>query len=216
MQVKKEDIKERIMKSAQKEFLEHGYAAASLRVIAEKEGLTKGVVYSYFKSKDALFCELASPAVRFIENEFENSKNCWTLQTEDSRPAYSYEESVLGFRTYAHAVLDHYESFKLLLFCSAGSSLQDYKERIIQLYAENFRLHYPAFSKAESGQGIISEMFVHTLAATYVSFLEELVLHEPNRKEADDYAVQMATFVYPGFEKLFFHKIQGKDMVVAG
>ena len=216
MQVKKDDIKERIMKSAQKEFLEHGYAVASLRVIAEKEGLTKGVVYSYFKSKDALFCELASPAVRFIEDDFENNKNRWALQTEDDRPAYSYEQSVQGFRTYAHAVLDHYESFKLLLFCAAGSSLQDYKERIIQLYAESFHIHYPAFFKAGSKQGIISEMFVHTLAATYVSFLEELVLHEPNRKEADDYALQMATFVYHGFEKLFFNKRRGKDMVITG
>lgn len=216
MQVKKEDIKKRIMKSAQKEFLEHGYASASLRVIAEKEGLTKGVVYSYFKSKDALFCALAEPAVRFIESEFESNKNCWALQTDGSQAAYTYEESVQGFRTHAHAVLDHYESFKLLLFCAAGSSLGDYKERIIRLYAENFHMHYPAFLRTESGRSTVSEMFIHTLAATYVSFLEELVLHEPDRKEADDYAVQMSAFVYPGFEKLFFLQTKREDKAISG
>jgi AcrR family transcriptional regulator len=216
MQVKKEDIKKRIMKSAQKEFLEHGYASASLRVIAEKEGLTKGVVYSYFKSKDALFCALAAPAVRFIENEFESNKNCWALKTDGSKAAYSYEESIQGFRTHAHAVLDHYESFKLLLFCAAGSSLKDYKERIIRLYAENFHMHHPAFLRTECERSTAGEMFIHTLAATYVSFLEELVLHEPDRKEADDYAVQMAAFGYPGFEKMGFCKTKGKDKVRAG
>ena len=38
------------------------------------------------------------------------------------------------------------------------------------------------------------------------AFLEELVLHEPNRKEADDYAVQMAIFVQSGIEKLYSHQ----------
>ena len=206
MQVKKEDIKKRIMRSAQNEFLKNGYASASLRIIAEKEGLTKGVIYSYFKSKDALFSALTEPAVRFIENEFESNNKYWVLKTDGRQTAYSYKESVEGFRTHAHAVLDHYESFKLLLFCAAGSSLQDYKEKIIRLYAENFQKYYPDFLKKQYNRGTAGEMFIHTLAATYVSFLQELVLHEPDRKEADNYAVQMATFLHPGFETLFFTK----------
>lgn len=208
MQVKKEDIKEKIISSARKEFLEHGYVEASLRVIAEKEGLTKGAVYSYFENKDALFCELTAPAIGFIESEFLHDKCYYASKTKDTL-FNSYEVTIQGFRNCAHAVIDNHESFKLLLFCSAGSSLQNYKERIIQLYAQNFNKLLSFFTKIEScNASVINEMFIHTLASTYVSFLEEIVLHEPKRKEVDDYVEQMAIFVHAGIEKLYFHQIQ--------
>lgn len=208
MQVKKEGIKEKLISSARREFLEHGYADASLRVIAEKAGLTKGAVYSYFENKDALFCELAAPAISFIENEFQCDKSCSAFKTQEAL-VDSYEVTIQGFRNCAHAVLDNYESFKLLLFCSSGASLQNYKEKIIQLYAQNFYKLLPIFTKTGScREGVITEMFIHTLATTYVSFLEEIVLHEPERKEVDDYVAQMAIFVHSGIEKLYFHQTQ--------
>lgn len=211
MQVKKEGIKEKIIISARREFLKRGYTDASLRVIAEKEGLTKGAVYSYFENKDALFCEITAPAINFIESEFQNDKSCYPSKTKDAL-SDSYEATILSFRTCAHAVLDNRESFKLLLFCSAGSSLYNYKERIIQLYAQNFHKLLSFFTKMECCEGVINEIFIHTLAATYVSFLEELVLHEPERKEADDYAAQMAIFVHSGIKKLYSIKYDENDM----
>ncbi len=208
MQVKKEDIKEKIMSSARREFLEHGYAEASLRVIAEKEGLTKGAVYSYFENKDALFCELAAPAINFIKSAFQHDQCYYASKTKDVL-FDSYEVTIQSFKSCAQAVFDNYESFKLLLFCSAGSSLQDYKERIIQLYAQNFYKVLSFFTKTEScHEGVMNEMFVHTLATTYVSFLEEIVLHEPERKEVNDYVEQMAIFIHSGIEKLYFYQIR--------
>ena len=207
MQVKKEDIKENIICSARSEFLDHGYAEASLRVIAEKAGLTKGAIYSYFENKDALFCELTAPAVRFIENEFQYDKSRYVDITSEN-PSELFESNIQGFRNHTQAVLDNHSSFKLLLFCASGSSLHDYKERIIQRYAQNFYARLSHFTQKKSSKGFISEMFVHTLAATYISFLEELVLHEPSRTEADDYAVQMAIFVCSGIDRLYLHQIQ--------
>ncbi|MCG8500910.1 MAG: hypothetical protein MJB12_10950, partial [Firmicutes bacterium] len=59
-------------------------------------------------------------------------------------------------------------------------------------------------------EDVINKMFVHTLASTYVSFLEEIVLHEPERKEVDDYVEQMAIFVHSGIEKLYFYQIRSE------
>lgn len=207
MQVKKGGIKEKIINSARREFLEHGYTKASLRVIAEKAGLTKGAVYSYFENKDALFCELAAPAISFIESEFQHDKCYYTCQTKDAS-FDSYEVTIQKFKNCAQVVIDNHESFKLLLFCSAGSSLQDYKEKIIQLYSQNFYKLLSFFTKTWlCNEGVINEMFIHTLATIYVSFLEEIVLHEPERKEVDNYAEQMAIFVHSGIEKLYYHQL---------
>ncbi len=41
-------------------FCEHGYAATSTRRIAEAAGITEGLVFHYFASKEALLLELAS------------------------------------------------------------------------------------------------------------------------------------------------------------
>ena len=56
--------------------------------------------------------------------------------------------------------------------------------------------------------GVINEMFIHTLATIYVSFLEEIALHEPARKEVDEYVKQMAVFIHYGIRKLYFHQMQ--------
>lgn len=213
MQVKKEDIREKIISSAREEFLKHGYVEASLRVIAEKAGLTKGAVYSYFENKDALFCELTTPAISFIESEFQHDNCHYDFKTKDAL-FDSYEVTIQGFRSCSQAVLDNHKSFKLLLFCSAGSSLENYKETIIQLYAQNFYKVCSFFTKTESyHKGVINEMFIHTLATTYVSFLEEIVLHEPERKEVDDYVEQMAIFVHSGIEKLYFRQIREEKYI---
>ena len=206
MQVKKEDIKEKILNAARRAFLEHGYAAASLRGIAEKAGLTKGAVYSYFDSKDALFCELTAPARSFVESEFKYDNSCYAHITKDGR-VESYEKAVQAFRSFANTVLKHDESFKLLLFCAAGSSLQDYKESIRQIYARSFQKNLPVMTGKTCCDGSVSEMFVHTLANTYISFLEELVLHEPDREEVDEYVTQMAVFVHAGIEKLYRYQV---------
>lgn len=199
MQIKKDEVKEKILNSARGEFLEHGYAEASLRVIADKEGLTKGAVYSYFENKDALFYELTAPAINIMEN---------SSNRDDRFYSNFYEIPNQLFESCAHAVLDNYESFKLLLFCSAGSSLQDYREIIIQLYTKNFYKLLAFFTQTEPcKECVICEMFIHTLANTFVSFLEEIILHEPDRKEAEEYAEQMAIFVHSGIVELYSRQI---------
>ncbi|HMM05578.1 MAG TPA: TetR/AcrR family transcriptional regulator [Clostridiales bacterium] len=199
MQVKKEEVKEKIMDSARSEFLRHGYTGASLRVIAEKAGLTKGAVYSYFHNKDDLFCAVAEAAVQQIEGVFLVDQDNVSMPRDFLyAPNAAAEKTVRVFRDHAKTVLDHHESFQLLLFCAGGSSLQNYKERIIQLYTESFYRFLALLHKPDC----VGEIFIHTLANTYVGFLEEIVLHEPHREEADIYAGQMAVFVYSGIKKV--------------
>lgn len=47
--------KKRIMASALAEFSRNGYAASSINTICLSEGVSKGIIYHYFKTKDELF-----------------------------------------------------------------------------------------------------------------------------------------------------------------
>ena len=49
------DNREKLIACAKKEFLEKGFAKASLRKMTSEAGLTTGAVYFFFKDKDGLF-----------------------------------------------------------------------------------------------------------------------------------------------------------------
>ncbi len=54
-QRRKEERPSEILAAALEEFVEHGYAATKLEDVARRAGITKGTLYLYFESKDALF-----------------------------------------------------------------------------------------------------------------------------------------------------------------
>ncbi len=55
MQVLKEEVRQRILKSSRKEFLKRGYEKASMRAIASQANMTVGNLYRYYKNKEDLF-----------------------------------------------------------------------------------------------------------------------------------------------------------------
>jgi AcrR family transcriptional regulator len=55
---KGERTRQVIIESAYNLFLEQGYAATSMRQIAEKSGLALGGIYNHFSGKEAIFAEL--------------------------------------------------------------------------------------------------------------------------------------------------------------
>jgi AcrR family transcriptional regulator len=52
---KNQQMKRRIMDSALQEFSRNGYGASSVNNIASIDGISKGIIYHYFSSKDELF-----------------------------------------------------------------------------------------------------------------------------------------------------------------
>jgi AcrR family transcriptional regulator len=65
-----EETRKRILDAAMNVFAEFGFFKAPARLIAEKAGVSKGLIFWYFKRKDDLISEIASRAlpVDIIEN----------------------------------------------------------------------------------------------------------------------------------------------------
>jgi AcrR family transcriptional regulator len=55
---KGERTRQAVIEAAYELFLEQGYAATSMRQIAERAGLALGGIYNHFQSKEAIFSEL--------------------------------------------------------------------------------------------------------------------------------------------------------------
>jgi len=60
--------RERLLETATELFAEKGYAGASVREIVEKAGVSKPVLYYYFKSKEGLFYAILEWAVDVQQN----------------------------------------------------------------------------------------------------------------------------------------------------
>ncbi len=64
------DSRQKILESALELFALKGYASTSIASIAEKAGVSKGLIYNYFKSKEDILFQLFDYLYEHIENEY--------------------------------------------------------------------------------------------------------------------------------------------------
>jgi AcrR family transcriptional regulator len=97
--------REQLLDAAFRLFCEHGYAATTTKRIAEVVGVTEGLVFHYFASKEALLLELASRQHTFagrvlnlVRNAGEGSARELLLAVADGLGAVSAAEAAfIGF-----------------------------------------------------------------------------------------------------------------------
>ncbi len=204
MQVRKPEVRQSILTAAENEFLDKGFEKASLRGIAGRAGVTKGNIYIYFKSKDQLFTTLTAPAMEFFERSMNEPLSDECMEKHYSSSAAVFPKHLNDTHAHFQTVLEHYTAFKLLFFHSAGSSVANCREDIIQMYSRQSRRCYALLGERRPEfKTDVSEMFLHALGACYVNAIEEIILHKPDRKEMQYFIEQITTFVHFGLEHMF-------------
>ena len=69
----KEEAKARILNTATELFLENGYKKTKMTEIAKKLGVSKGALYQYYKSKEALLLEVLKSGAQFRKSSIFSS-----------------------------------------------------------------------------------------------------------------------------------------------
>ncbi len=200
IQVKKLEVKNKILEAAKEEFLSVGFQKASLREIAARAKVTKGNIYVYFKNKDELFSVLVQPA---IDNFFEALDYDYTqMDSEDIvMELYSEDHTKESFFKHVEIVTSHKEEMQLLLFCSDGSSQANFRDDIAEAYERNSARFYNHVERyVPSFKNNITHMFMHACALLYINFIEEVIKHEPSEEDLTMYITQMSTFVRSGMQ----------------
>ena len=73
MQTLKEEIKNKILEAAVKEFIAHGYEKASMRTIAKAAGISVSNTYNYFKNKEEMFVSIVEPVFNQLKDILKQS-----------------------------------------------------------------------------------------------------------------------------------------------
>ena len=191
VQFAKEEIKKKILLSARREFLKHGFEKASIRTIAAGAKTAKSNVYNYFADKDALFYAVVGGSVSEIRCGLGHAA---AENVGKSDASYTMESQKKYMAIVMQFVASYSEDVSLLLFGAEGSSLAGFRSEVIGKFSDI--LHGWLKSVLDS---VPSRFFVSCVAGFYVAIIERIMVEKPSPDKAEDYMKEFLTFVYGGW-----------------
>jgi AcrR family transcriptional regulator len=168
MQVLKDEIKNKIIEAAVKEFYLNGYEKASMRTIAKAAGISVSNTYNYYKSKELLFESIIEPVFQQVKSLFKRSLQKSTDQVLKSDIVLAFTDDI----TNMFIQMDPRQRQLLIVLAekSAGTRYEKVKEEMVTLlrmhFAEALRKSGPV-TQIEENQGYI----LNIIAANYIDGL---------------------------------------------
>ena len=127
------ETQRKILEIGKKEFLAKGFKDASLRGIVKEAGFTQGAFYGYYPDKAALFDALVSEAADGLVEQFKAAQEAHFDLIPAERTIDSRRLSTEYLRYFLGYIYDHFDAFKLLLCCSAGTRYENYIHDLVEL-----------------------------------------------------------------------------------
>lgn len=176
MQTLKDDIRQRIIATARAEFIAHGVRCTSIRTVARKSGVAVGNLYNYFSSKDELFCEVLRPLTKALNKHILSHNDEKFLSIDVFNMRQRQIDYILDMLS---IIKDFRPELRLLLFNSEGTSLQGYKDKMVdrqmKVGMEYLRLMKERYPHLNAN---ISPFLVHITCSTWITVFCEIVEHE--------------------------------------
>lgn len=198
-----EGFDEAILQHAKKEFLEKGFAEASLRTIAQNAGVSTSTIYTRYSDKEGLFHFLVEEAETKIReyiftslNDFEHLDK--TTQKTDYR---GYADK--GFSGLINILYDYFDEFRLILKCSPSGYYQEFLESIVKIDAESTRKFLINLGSESYRTGRINDGFIHVVCSGFYAGLFEVVVHNMPREAAEAYVRELRSFYNNGWKEYF-------------
>jgi len=93
MQVKKEEVRKKILKAAVKEFKNNGYKNATMRKISNSSGIPIGNLYRYYQNKETLFNSIVADVYEELKDLFKTGMER-DEQTVEGRSLYFFNKLI--------------------------------------------------------------------------------------------------------------------------
>lgn len=196
MQFAKEEVRERILKSAKDEFQRVGFEKASIRTIALNAKTSKSNLYNYFEDKDALFCAALEPTVNGIRIWLKiaaRSSNLFVLAD-----TYTIESHKKNVEIVLNFIFKYSDEIKILIYDSAGSSLESFPEEVVEQFTDVL------------GDWLIKiipnslppRFFLRCISNLYINLIEQIITSETSKEQAEKNIDEYIKFVYNGLKGL--------------
>lgn len=137
MQIKKDEVRLKILEIATDEFMKKGYENASMRVIAQKSNTTLGNIYHYYSNKEKLLDVILIPTIENIETMLSRHiENCERINLTKENALYFMKQ--FG----DHELMVFLDKRVVILLKLQSSHLFERKENIIKSIQEHLKWHF--------------------------------------------------------------------------
>lgn len=200
MQVKKDEIREKLIQVAQSHFLKKGYLKSSMRAIASEANVGLANIYNYFPNKDALLQVVVAPVIERLYDMLISHHN---PQNHDYSRLVEDNMHTSLTREYTSLLQGNRKKLKILFFQSEGSSLEKFTEEftdratsLILQWFESIKANYPEMDFS------ISSFTIHLHTVWEISLLKEIIMHNVSDKSIPAILDDFIKFEISGWRKL--------------
>ncbi len=169
-------IDPRIMESAKKEFLAHGFENASLKTICEDAGVTTGALYKRFKGKEELFCAVVADTIKALNDfvEMRSSAQVCDLTDDTLINAWEMNESMLPWFDYLYR---YHDGFVLLISCAAGTRYSNFQHDFVESMTVKTHEYFMEAKRRGLTHADISIEEMHILLSAFWTTVYEPFIH---------------------------------------
>ncbi len=192
----------RIVEAAKAEFLEYGFADASLRRVAAEGGVQVGGLYKHFANKEEMFAALVEPVIEgFLEFVYGIEGNYLEeLEHPDLDHMWDAHHETVKSMEY---IYDHLDAFKLLICKSRGTRYENFKHDVAEMEEELTLRYFDEMKEKKIPFHEVDEKEFHLLVTANVEALFQAGIHGFSRQEAMHYAKTLERFYFPAWKTLF-------------
>ncbi|MBN1970084.1 MAG: TetR/AcrR family transcriptional regulator [Candidatus Delongbacteria bacterium] len=188
MQIKKNELREKILQLATVEFLDNGYQNASIRKIAGLCEISPGNLYTYFSSKEDLYINVTlsynNERLDYIHREMDKGKT-------------SYEKLWMYCKGYYDYAIQNAEKFKLFMYyelngLDESKFSQSTNEDFIEKKRNSIKVFHEIFTNCEMSGMLRSQIDFRTFIVSLtmsvrIALNEVVVLKYKDKKFYFDY-----------------------------
>lgn len=185
--------------SAKAEFMEKGYAKASLRKICAKAGVTTGAVYFFFQDKEDLFAAIvekpAAELLKIIHDHFKEDE-----QVISGPNIYEYQKGDHDdiAELLIHHLYANYDAFLLLLTKAQGTRFEHVRDQVVEMTEKSY-LQIAESMAAQIPGAKVNEYMGHWMAHISIDAFAHLLTHKLDEKEALLHSKMMVDYIVKGW-----------------
>ena len=191
--------REILLKNAKVEFMEKGYASASLRSICKKAGVTTGALYFFFKDKEDLFGSLVKEPLETLyrlmkqhyQEEIEDIEKL-SFEIKDMKNDFDSAKMVVNFMYHYH------DEFLLLLTKAQGSKYETCFDDFVDISEKHYRILSDRISESYHLPKI-DDYTIHWCSHVQIFTFAHFITHGLPRSEAEAQIDVMVKFMVNGW-----------------
>lgn len=196
------ETEQRILKAAEKEFLERGFSGTSMRRIAAEAGVTTGALYGYYVSKEAIFEALVDESYNSIMERYKSAHEEFASLSPSEQLDNMGKITTLCMEWCVEYIYSHIDAFRLILMCSEGTRYSSMIDDMVAIEEESTEKFISTMREHGIDVPEIDPLLSHMITSGYFTSFFEIVRHGVSRDEAMEYVRSLQAFSKAGWEKL--------------